>query len=272
MSKPERGAFRDFILTLPLDMDENEVVARGKKAGLKFAAGTVRSTRHRAKQRSAPTTRLKDLKARVRAGDDLSEPQTPEPETLPVPVLEPMTGAAFVRTQPLDMPVVEVLAKAREAGISVSASGVHQARSVARRREKSGLLHPSYPAPSITRGFHFGRSPKREFVRSLPMDMPTDEVLARAEAAGISLTKQSVHQTRFDMRNRTVPREGLPPPPGASRSAARVSRASRQSEAPGDASREAKRQAFKALILELGMDDAESIWEDFAAIRRGIRR
>jgi hypothetical protein len=277
--KPARGAFRDFILGLPRDLPTDEVVARGKKAGLKFSPNTVRTTRRR-----APTTRLKDLKARVRAGDDLSEPQTPV-ESEPEPEAEPteMTGAAFVRSMPVDMPVAEVVAKGVEAGLNVTAGTVYAARSIVRRREAEGGPHTAYPVPSITRGLKGvgrgrpGSSPRREFIRSLPLNMPTDEVLARAEAAGLTITKQHVHQVRFEMRNgrREQGKQGVQKALGATRSAARVSRASGKSAgngSPVDASREAKRQAFKALILELGMDDAQSIWEYFAYIRSGIRR
>lgn len=250
MKKPPKGAFAEFIRGLPMDMPRSEVMARAKKAGLKFHKTTVDSTRMRMRRA------LQEERLPAPTPPALEAAWAHESATEPTAV--PVTSAAFVRSLPSDMSTAEVIAKGAEAGLTVSVASVHNARSVLRRK---GVLADKGSPP---------RSPAREFVRSLPLDLPGSEVIARAAAAGFTITRAAVHTVRYDMRHRN--KEGLRAPPGAARSAARVSRAPSKREPVGDPSREAKRQQFKALILELGMDDAESIWEDFASIRNGIRR
>lgn len=272
--KPAKGAFRDFILDLPYDMPVPEVVARGKKAGLKFSPVTVRTARIRAgirlRPKRAPTTVPKDLKTRLRAGEELDaavdEALAREPmlDVAPEPEPAPMTGAAFVRSQPPDMPSAEVIAKGAAEGLSVSLATVYNTRSLERR----GLAPGGGRKPG-QRGDQSGPT-AASFIRTCPMAMPTEEVVAAAADEGLTITKQAVYAARNAMRKKGL--RGPQQAPGAQRSAARVSRAPTKSVPTGDASREAKRQQFKALILELGMDDAESIWADFASIRSGIRR
>jgi hypothetical protein len=224
---PDRARIA-FILAQPADMPSKEVQRLGAEAGLKFARTAVSGIRFRLRKKATQ-----------------SQTAVPDPAS---------SMAAFVRTQPLDMPAAEVVAKAAAIGLKGTVSGVYSTRSVDRYATQGARA----------------RGAGADFTRGLPYDMPAAEVVAKAAEAGLAISMASVYAAQHKMREQA--QKGRPPAAGGSRAAARVSRTPKGSSAPLDASREAKRTQLKALIFELGMDEAKSIWEEFAYIWGGIRR
>jgi hypothetical protein len=224
---PDRARIA-FILAQPADMPSKEVQRLGAEAGMEFSLSMVSSLRYNQRKKA-------------------TQSQTAVPDSVP-------SMAAFVRTQPLDMPAAEVVAKAAAIGLKGTVSGVYSTRSVDKHATQGARA----------------RGVGANFTRRLPVDTPATEVVARAAEAGLAVTMASVYAAQHKMREQAP--QGPPPAAGGSRAAARVSRTPKASSAPLDASREAKRTQLKALIFELGMDEAKSIWEEFAYIWGGIRR
>lgn len=131
---------------------------------------------------------------------------------------------------------------------------------------------PPPPPPRTRLGRN--KSPARTLIESLPLKMPTDEVIKRCEQAGVKASRSHVHNIRWMMRvanKKTGKKTGnvfrikaSSPSTTAKKALAPAPAVARPTE------RELKMQLFKRLILELGMDDAQTAWDEFAYVRDGI--
>lgn len=99
-----------------------------------------------------------------------------------------MSQAKFVRSQPIDMPVDELMRKAEAQGLILSSTSVYTERNMMRRRLKKP------PSPPLA------KSPKSDFIRAQPPTMKTLEIIKAAKASGLNLSESLVHLVRSQMR------------------------------------------------------------------------
>lgn len=102
-------------------------------------------------------------------------------------VAEPaMTKAAFVRTQPRDMPADEVIAKAKEAGLTIDAQTVYKHRPKKKGAKKSSALPKKTATGGGSRSTR--RGAKKSRVLALVAKNPTWGAEQVANAAKCSTT------------------------------------------------------------------------------------
>jgi hypothetical protein len=118
----------------------------------------------------------------------------------------------FIRSQPMSTPTVTVIALGKAAGLTLSQRDVSNTRSKIRMEKKRGDKRIVKRARKV--------SAKTTFVRSLPITVPTSEVVALGTAAGFTnLRAKHVWQIRSYMKMlgirgpRTIP-GSLPLAPG----------------------------------------------------------
>lgn len=185
----------------------------------------------------------------------------------------------FIKTLPIDLPVRDVIRRAHEAGFDVSKAYVHEIRASMRKTqtmETPQALDQQIP-PAENRGedklqaaFSFA-SPeavkaaapqtnalaasvqsKREYIMSIPLDVPVRQILEDAHKSGFPVSKAYVHEIRSKLRDRAK----LEP-----KRDARAGRAKQAAE-DGSKSSDAKREiAFRRLVIELGTSRARSLLE-----------
>jgi hypothetical protein len=107
--------------------------------------------------------------------------------------------AAFVRSLSTSIPAAEVVQRAKSAGLELTPDRVHKIRSAEKTRlaksrpqkqEGTSLAASSHNSSSTAHG---GKS---AFVRGLPTDMPTKEVLSLAKKQGLNLSAGQVYNIR----------------------------------------------------------------------------
>jgi hypothetical protein len=109
------------------------------------------------------------------------------------------TRSDFIREQPQTMSAAEVVEKGKAAGFPFDASLVGKVR----RRALSNGAHAKATGTAAgstsTTASRRSRKPvksKAEFVRTLPSSTPAKEVVAKAKAAGISITETHIYGVR----------------------------------------------------------------------------
>jgi hypothetical protein len=119
----------------------------------------------------------------------------------------------FVRSQPVELSVAEVVAKAKEAGITITPGHVSNIRSLARNKDKkakkSAANTPHAPAaqeakPKAAKKSAGGKPTASDFIRSLPFTMSIKEVREKAAAAGYSFSSALVNMARSRMKSGTA--------------------------------------------------------------------
>jgi hypothetical protein len=113
----------------------------------------------------------------------MPRPKTPEKTTI--------SKSEFVRSQPATLSATEVLAKAKAAGLKLTAQVIYKARSSAKPRVKANAdastKSSAVPKPTTT---------KAAFVRNLPATVPVKVIVAQAKAAGMKLSANYVYLIR----------------------------------------------------------------------------
>jgi hypothetical protein len=173
-------------------------------------------------------------------------------------------------SQPGDLPAADVVAAAAERGIKLNALLVHQVRS--RYKDRVGATGSSALVPTTSKAAKASstkRGSASEFVREQPMEMPTNEVVEKAEKLGITLSQGLVRVIRFKMRHRGeakpaaagrgVVRRGRPPKAAiAAGKAARRGRPPKMAPALAGGLSAAEVQ-FRRLVIELGTGRAKAL-------------
>lgn len=106
--------------------------------------------------------------------------------------------AAFVRSLPTTIPAAEVVQRAKSAGLELTPDRVHKIRSAEKTRlAKHDLKQEgSAVAASAQSASHAAHGGKSAFVRGLPTDMPTKDVLSLAKKQGLKLSAGQVYNIR----------------------------------------------------------------------------
>jgi hypothetical protein len=160
------------------------------------------------------------------------------------------TKSDFIRQHP-SRSVAEVVAKAREAGMSVSSVLVYKVRGRTNPKPAKGTPGPK---PNGKRG----PKPKNgmtasDFVRSMPVTMKAKEVLAAAKAKGIKLSRNLVYMVRSTEKKKAG---------GSSSANGKPGRKPRAAAVP---TRDLS--TFKKLALDLGISTARRALDE---LERGL--
>jgi hypothetical protein len=178
----------------------------------------------------------------------------------------------FILSQLGEMPAADVVAAAAERGIKLNALLVHQVRSRYRDRLRvTAQPEPKASASSVRTTSEAGPTSKvakagtkkhgsaSEFVREQPIDMPSREVVEKAEKLGIKLSQSLVRVTRFHMRHagegkparagKGEARRGRPPKAASAKGRRRGQPPAAARAASGPSAAEAQ---LRRLVVELG--------------------
>jgi len=96
--------------------------------------------------------------------------------------------SAFIRSLPTDMPAVDVVAKAKAAGLKLTPAFVYAIRSKSRNKSPGGAKRGPKPAT--------GKPSASEFVRAQPATMKASEVVAAGAKQGIKFSTNLVYAVR----------------------------------------------------------------------------
>jgi hypothetical protein len=145
----------------------------------------------------------------------------------------------FIRQQPSGLSAAEVIKKAKDAGIKLTAQLVYKVRG----RSKTNAPQPKAMSATPTAAPGAGPAPKNKsaFIRRLPSSMPAKEVVKQAKAAGMKLTESYVYNVR-----------------GAAKKTARPGRNGASVARPITTTSSAE-GLLKALAAELGLGNAIEI-------------
>jgi hypothetical protein len=165
---------------------------------------------------------------------------TPKPRTI--------NKSAFVRGLSEDLSAADVVTAAKKQGFKLSTAQVYTIRANARRAstKKQG------PKASLAAGVHTGGSSasnagsssnKSAFIRSLPTSMPAGEVVAKAKAAGLTLSAGLVYAVRSNVKSK-----------GGVREVSVGTRGTRAATPSGSLEKQ-----FISLALDLGLSTAEAL-------------
>jgi hypothetical protein len=108
------------------------------------------------------------------------------------------TKAAFVRSLPSTTPIADVVAKAKEAGVTLTPKLVHRVRRAAKPRgtaKKTAAAKTTVSAKKTSASMKPVES-KAAFVRGLPTSTPAKDVVKLAKAAGIKIGIRYVYNIR----------------------------------------------------------------------------
>jgi hypothetical protein len=175
-----------------------------------------------------------------------------------------------------DVPAADVVKVGAEKGIALTEALVHKVRS--RYRDRVGVTARAEPkagtssVPATVNSAKAGtqmRGSASEFVREQPIDMPSKEVVDKAEELGIKLSQSLVRVIRFHMRHGgeakpaaagrgTAPRGRPPKAAVAAGKAARRGRPPKTAPAVAGGLSAAEIQ-FRRLVIELGTARAKAL-------------
>jgi hypothetical protein len=137
-----------------------------------------------------------------------------------------MSKADFVRKLPPTMPAVAIVEKAKAAGLKLSTNYIYRVRTAINAKSRP----PNAPtkSASVAAASRTPTTTKAAFVRALPATTPAKEVIAKAKAAGFSVSKTYVYLVRGTTKGPAKKRPaakattskpastGAPPPAGKS--------------------------------------------------------
>jgi hypothetical protein len=117
-----------------------------------------------------------------------------------------MSGSEFIRTQPVDMPAAEVIAKAKAAGIGVKSGLVYEVRALERRKtaaRKAPVVADVKGKPATATATPAPKKPaatspisKSDWIRAQPASLTAAELVAKAKEAGIKMEPVLVYTVR----------------------------------------------------------------------------
>ncbi len=180
----------EFILGLPNDLSVSEVVARAKERGLTISEPYVYQVRYDAMAAPEPTSVATPVTAQADEESESADSQggAAAPEA---PKPTPPNKSEFIRGLPMDLSPKEVVARAREQGITIDRGYVKGIRAAARARALRGApaapAAPATPATAKPAPMSATQS-KSDFIRSLPSSVSYAEAATKAKAVGILLS------------------------------------------------------------------------------------
>src|SRR4051812_33270104 len=96
-----------------------------------------------------------------------------------------MNKSAFIRSLPMEMPALDVVAKAKEANLKLTPAFVYAIRSKSRNKGKPAAARKGKPGRKAAAS---GKPTASEFVRSQPASMKAQEVVAAGAKQGLKFS------------------------------------------------------------------------------------
>jgi hypothetical protein len=170
-----------------------------------------------------------------------------------------ISKSGFIRQQPTTMSAAEIVAKAKDAGITIRPGLIYEVRRA--KKAKKGAAKPITKNGATLKSA--AKHSKAAFVRSLPASTPAKQVVTLAKAAGIRLDVSYVYNVR-----------------GADRAARKKTRAAAKAMTSTPTSTNGARPSgnsnaetlLKAIGAELGLGKAIEILHGERARVRSIMR
>lgn len=161
----------------------------------------------------------------------------------------------FVRSQPNDLTAAQVVAKAKEAGLTITSALVYKVRSVeaakGSKAAKAKAAKAAKAAPAAK-----GKPNSSDFIRSLPATLTASEVVRQGKASGHSFSPALVYAVR---RNAKIKASG------GGRKAAKAKAHAAPAAHVAHGSHAENKAAFKKLMVRLGLDTAEELYKEVHA-------
>jgi hypothetical protein len=184
------------------------------------------------------------------------------------------TSSDFIREQPPTTSAAEVVEKGKAAGFTFDASLVGKVRrrtlsnaSHGRTRRTAARSPSTAPSPRSRKPV----TSKAEFVRTLPSSTPAKEVVAKARAAGISITENHVYSVRSVDKRAKKKSSAKSHAPKPAVTAAAVTAASVVNGSASAPKVSAKAESLlKAVAAEIGLGNAIAILQSERARVRGL--
>lgn len=111
------------------------------------------------------------------------------------------------------------------------------------------------PKKSSSKAAASAKPTKASFVRAIPSSVPAKEVVAKAKAAGMTLSEKHVYVIRSDAKKRSAKKKAG----GASKGHAPAAQATKSVSHSGGGANETN---FRKLVLALGIPKAKSLVTD----------
>ncbi len=172
----------------------------------------------------------------------------------------------FVRSQPNDLTAAQVVAKAKEAGLSITSALVYKVRSVEAakgskagkpvkigRPPKAAKAKAAKTAPAAKGD---GKPNSSDFIRSLPATLTASEVVRQGKASGHSFSPALVYAVRRNAKLKAG---------GGGRKAAKAKAHAAPAAQVAHGSHAENKAAFKKLMVRLGLDTAEELYKEVHA-------
>jgi len=175
----------------------------------------------------------------------------------------------FIRSQPLDLSAADVVAKAKEAGLTITATLVYKVRgrlnSKTSKAKKAAATGPSTPAKTAD-----GKLSASDFIRSFPTTMTVKEVAEKAAAAGYTFKPNYVYDVRNAEKKRKAKaaRSTSAPKPTAHAKTSGANEVAVPTRAAPSANQSDLGAQFRRIMVELGLAQAEVHYNE---VRRQLK-
>ncbi len=163
--------------------------------------------------------------------------------------------SAFVRSQPIELSAAEVVAKAKEAGLSITTALVYKVRSV-KKSKGSGKAKKSKATASKSKQAG-GKLSSSAYIRAQPASMSAKEVAAKGSTEGYAFKPGLVYEVRSAQKKRQA-KAGKAAPAKAKAKAS----ASANHKPTTPAKHSSHRAQFRKLMIRIGLDLAEALYAD----------
>jgi hypothetical protein len=170
--------------------------------------------------------------------------------------------AEFVRRQPAELPGPEVVAKAKEAGLTLTMDYVHKVRSEDRKASKRAKAPAKKKAAapaksSAPRKAASDSAEKAKFVASFSAETPATTIAAEARKKGLTMSEKFIYNLRRKGKAAPAPK---PPAAAARRRRAKASKPNGAPAARMPAASSASYEAvFAKAVVDMGFDQAQAV-------------
>jgi len=162
----------------------------------------------------------------------------------------------FVRSQPAELSASDVVAKAKEAGLTITPGLVYAVRAYQKSKGAKTKKTTTTAAASAKAPKAEGSKPSAsDFIRSLPSSVTATAVAKQGAAEGYSFKTGLVYKVRRAMKKHQ-------PKAAKAAHAAHEPKAAAPHAHASHASHASHRNEFRRLMIQIGLDQAEALYAD----------
>jgi hypothetical protein len=204
---PQGSPKRELVLSIGLDKPTREIIAAAASRGVKVSTSYIELLKKEsASSRSKAASGKKGAKAKAKSGgrpaQSSKKPAKPAARAASsAPAESGPSKAEFIRARAGQSPKA-IAEEAKKHGMTFSAEYVSVVRSKEKARKRAKAGGSSAKGSSAASSQSKRSSSKSDFVRSFPMSVKVSEILAKAKAQGMSISKQIAYQVRSDMKSK----------------------------------------------------------------------